>query len=96
MSKFVQLYNMRKWNYKIAELLLNEEYIEGLRTYKSNKTMMWAGLYLNNLKESIMDVYKRGDLGKLRNFTKQIIEFITPYLEKSKEFKQKKGLDRFI
>ena len=86
----------RKWNYKIAELLLNEEYIEGLRTYKSNKTMMWAGLYLNNLKESIMNVYERGDLGKLRNFTKQIIEFVTPYLEKSKEFKQKKGLDRFI
>ena len=57
---------------------------------------MWAGLYLNNLQESIMDVHKRGELGKLRNFTKQIIDFIVPYLEKSKEFKQKNGLDRFL
>ncbi len=86
----------RKWNYKIAELLLDKEYIDSITTGKSNKTMMWAGLYLNNLEESIIDIYKRGELEKLRNFTKEIIKFVVPYLQKSKDFKQKKGLDRFL
>jgi DNA repair photolyase len=86
----------RKWNYKISELLLNKEYLDNLRTGKSNKTMMWAGLNLNNLEESILDVYNRGELSKLRNFTNPIIEFVTPYLEKSKESKLKTGLDKFL
>ncbi len=88
--------DFRNWNYKISELLLNKEYIETLKTGKSNKTMMWAGLNLNNLAESIIDVYKRGELSKLRNFTKKIVEFVTPYLEKSKDIKLKKGLDKFL
>ena len=58
--------------------------------------MMWAGLNLNNLDESIIEVYKRGELNKLRNFTKNIVEFVEPYLEKSKEFKLRKGLDKFL
>lgn len=86
----------RKWNYKISELLLNTEYREAVKTGKSNKTMMWAGLNLNNLDESIIEVYKRGELNKLRNFTKNIVEFVEPYLEKSKEFKLRKGLDKFL
>jgi len=86
----------RKWNYKISELLLNTEYIKAVKTGKSNKAMMWAGLNLNNLEESIIDVYKRGELNKVRNFTKNIIEFVEPYLEKSKEFKLRKGLDKFL
>ncbi len=86
----------RKWNYKISELLLNKEYIDALKTGKSNKTMMWAGLNLNNLEESILDVYKRGELHKLRNFTKKIVEFVIPYLEKSEKAKQKTGLDKFL
>ena len=86
----------RKWNYKISELLLNKEYIEAVKTGKSNKTMMWAGLNLNNLEESILDVYKRGELNKVRNFTKNITEFVEPYLEKSKELKIRKGLDKFL
>ena len=85
----------RKWNYRISELLLNKEYLESLKG-KSNKTMMWAGLNLNNLKESIIDVYKRGELSKLNNFNKKIIEFVKPYLDKSKEIKYKTGMDRFL
>ncbi len=85
----------RKWNYKISELLLNTEYIEMLKGY-ANKTMMWAGLHLNNLEESILDVYERGELSKLRNFTKNIIEFVTPHLEKGKALKHKTGLDKFL
>ncbi len=86
----------RKWNYKISELLLNKVYIDELKTGKSNKTMMWAGLNLNNLEESIIDIYKRGELLKIRNFTKKVIEFVEPYLTKSKELKKKTGLDRFL
>jgi DNA repair photolyase len=86
----------RKWNYKISELLLNKEYIDKVNTGNSNKNMMWAGLNLNNLEESILDVYQRGDLLKLKNFNKNIVEFIKPYLEKSKELKRKRGLDQFL
>ena len=35
---------------------------------KPNNTMKWAGLNLNNLEESILNVYKRGELSKLKNF----------------------------
>ena len=86
----------RKWNYKISELLLNKEYIDSVRTGKSYRTMLWAGLYLNNLEESILDIYKRGELSKLRNFTKKVVEFVEPYLKKSKDLKQKTGLDKFL
>jgi len=86
----------RKWNYKISEFLLNKEYIGAIETGKSNKTMMWAGLNLNNLEESIIDVYKKGELSKLRNFTKPIVKIVEPILKSSQEFKQKKGLDRFL
>jgi DNA repair photolyase len=86
----------RKWNYRISEILLNREYLDTLKTGKSNKTMMWAGLNLNNLEESIIEVYKRGELSSLKNFNKQIIDFITPYLEKSKSLKQKRGIDDFL
>ncbi|UCC19402.1 MAG: radical SAM protein [Promethearchaeota archaeon] len=88
--------DFRKWNYKISELLLNKEYVDWLETGKSNKTLMWAGLNLNNLEESILDVYKRGEMHTLKSFNSEIIEFIEPYLEKSKEIKQKKGLEKFL
>jgi len=86
----------RKWNYKISELLLNKEYINAVTTGKSNKTMMWAGLNLNNLEDSILDVYKRGELLKLKNFNKKTVEFVKPFLEKSKNLKRKTGLDQFL
>jgi hypothetical protein len=86
----------RKWNYKISELLLNKEYIDSLRTGKSNRTMMWAGLNLNNLEESILNVYERNELHTLKNFNSPVIEFIKPYLEGGKDLKQKSGLEKFL
>ena len=86
----------RKWNYKISELLLNKQYLDNLKTGKSNKTMMWAGLNLNNLEESILDVYKRGELFKLQNFKPEIIKFVKPYLNKTKDLNKRKGLDKFL
>ena len=89
-------HDYRKWNYKISELLLNKEYIDSLKTGKSNKTLMWAGLKVNNLEESILDVYKRDEFHTLPNFNPKIIELVLPFLEKSKELKQKKGLEKFL
>ncbi len=85
----------RKWNYLIAEKLLNEEYLNTIQG-KPNDRIKWAGLYLNNLKESIIDVYRRGKLHNLRNFNSKIIEFVQPYLEKGLEEQKKKSLDRFL
>jgi DNA repair photolyase len=86
----------RKWNYKISELLLNKEYIDAIETGKSNRTMLWAGLNLNNLSESILDIYNRGEISTIKNFNQNIIKFITPYLEKSMNLNRKEGLDQFL
>jgi DNA repair photolyase len=86
----------RKWNYTVSELLLNKEYVTTVKTGKSNKKMMWAGLMLNNLEESILNVYKRGDLSKVKNFSKEIIDFIYPYLKKYEELENKMGLEKFL
>lgn len=83
----------RKWNYKISEILLDKEYMDSLEG-KPNNAMKWAGLNLNNLEESIVDVYKRGELSKLKNFNSKIVEFVEPYLKKSKEIKS--GLDKYL
>jgi len=85
----------RKWNYIISEVLLNEEYTTVIHGNPNNR-MKWAGLYLNNLDESIINYYKRGELNKLRNFNDRIIEFIKPYLKKGEKERDKKTLDRFL
>ncbi|MFX1589803.1 MAG: radical SAM protein [Promethearchaeota archaeon] len=86
----------RKWNYKVSELLLNKEYVDTITTGKSNNNMKWAGLNLNNLDMSIIDVFKRDGLSKLKNFSKEIIEFVKPYLEKIKMTNEKITLEKFI
>jgi len=86
----------RKWNYKISELLLNKEYMELVATGKSNFNLKWAGLNLNNLGESIIDISKRGDLSNLPNFTPEIVDFIEPILKKSKDYNIRKGIDDYL
>ena len=86
----------RKWNYKISELLLVKDYMNELTSGKSNKSFYWAGLNLNNLEESIANVYKRGELATLKNFNSKVIEFVEPYLDKSKELNEKTGIDKYI
>jgi len=86
----------RKWNYKISELLLVKDYIDELTSGKSNKSFYWAGLTLNNLEESIINVYKRGELATLKNFNSKVIDFVEPYLKRSKEMNEKIGMDKFI
>jgi len=86
----------RKWNYIISELLLVKNYMDELSFGKSNKSFYWAGLTLNNLEESIINVYKRGDLAKLKNFNPKVRDFVEPYLKKSKELNEKLGMDKFL
>jgi len=86
----------RKWNYKISELLLVKDYMNKLTSGKSNKSFYWAGLTLNNLEESIITVYKRGELATLKNFNSEVIKFVEPYLKRSKEMNEKTGMDKFI
>ena len=86
----------RKWNYKISELLLVKDYMDELRLGKSNKSFYWAGLTLNNLEESIIKVYKRGELAKLKNFNTKVREYVEPYLIESKELNEKTGIDKFL
>ena len=85
----------RKWNYKIAELLLNKEYIDSIKTGKSNNTFKWAGLNLNNLNDSIINFHIKGELRRIKNFTPDVIDFVESYLEKHKE-SIKTGIDRFV
>lgn len=85
----------RKWNYVIAELILNKEYIQSIKG-KPNLQMRFAGLYLNNLEESIINVYRRGELMRLKNFNSSLIEFVEPFLQKINKTEEKRGLDRFL
>ena len=86
----------RKWNYKVSELLLNKEYIDSVALGKSNKNMKWAGLNLNNLEESILDVYKRGALKSLDNFNSEVINLVEPFIKNAKDLTKKRGLERFL
>ena len=86
----------RKWNYKISELLLVKDYMNELTSGKSNKSFYWAGLNLNNLEESIINIYNRGELATLKNFNSKVIEFVEPFLKKSKEMNERIGIDKFI
>ncbi|MFX1365078.1 MAG: radical SAM protein [Promethearchaeota archaeon] len=88
--------DFRKWNYILSEFLLNSEYIDALKTGKTNKKLMWAGLNLNNLDESILDVYKRGELHTIKSFTPKIIRIVESYLKKRIDLKQKTGLEKFL
>lgn len=73
----------RKHNYFIAKKLLDQAYYNSL-SGKTWKNMHWAGLNLQNLQESILDVYSRGELSTLKNFNEKIINFVNPYLKSTK------------
>ncbi|NIM13925.1 MAG: radical SAM protein [Candidatus Aminicenantes bacterium] len=65
----------RKPNYMIAEELLNEAYRLQV-TGKAWSNMYWAGMNIQNLKESIAAVAARNELRKIRNVTNEILPFI--------------------
>jgi len=75
--------DFRRENYIIAEELLNEAY-EAQYTGKNWKTIFWAGQNINELKEPIRAVARKGELGKIRNVDWQLEERINRKLEEMK------------
>jgi DNA repair photolyase len=61
----------RRHNYRIAEKFLNRAY-ELMVTGKAWTGLHWAGMNIQNLKESIADVAGRGELRKIRNVNGEI------------------------
>lgn len=88
--------DFRKYNYLISEMLLNKEYVDAMKYGKSNNTLKWAGLHLNNLEESILNYYRRKELSKLKNFNAKVIEIVEPFLKENIELIGKSGLDKFL
>jgi hypothetical protein len=72
--------DFRKQNYLIAEKLLNESYLSQMMGKPWTKTF-WAGQNINNLGESIEDIAKRGELGKIRNVDPSTEGYILDLLE---------------
>ncbi len=67
--------DFRRENYLVAGKLLNEAYrLQMLGKAWSN--IHWAGQNIQNLKESIVDIAKRGELHKIRNVNDEIESFI--------------------
>ena len=58
--------DFRRLNYKIAQKLLDEAYIRQALG-KPWKDLFWAGQNINNLRESIAEISRRGQLCKIPN-----------------------------
>ena len=81
----------RKYNYLIAENLLNNSYKKQI-TGKPYKQEMWAGFYVQNLKESIINLKNSGKIPqRLRNNTQFLEE-----LNKYQDVQLKGTLDKFF
>ena len=65
LKRFIPL-DFRRENYIIAEEFINESYFRQAFNLPW-KNIFWAGQNINNLKESIKDVARRGELQKIRN-----------------------------
>lgn len=69
----------RKMNYLLAEQLLNKAY-ELQALGKAHSQIFWAGQNIQNLKESIVEIAKRGELKKIRNVDEKIESYILDHL----------------
>jgi len=58
--------DFRRLNYKIAQKLLDEAYVRQI-VGKPWKDLFWAGQSINNLKESVAGISRRGQLCTIRN-----------------------------
>ena len=67
--------DFRKINYMVSEKLLNHSYYLQM-TGKAWSNIHWAGMNIQNLKESIEDIAKRNELRKIRNVDSRIEAYI--------------------
>ncbi len=72
----------RKLNYLISEIFLNKAYERQMKGI-SSKNLHWAGMNIQNLKESIAEVAKRCELQTIRNVNKEIEIYINEWLNKT-------------
>ncbi len=86
--------DFRKWNYIISQKLLDKYYRDSL-IGKTNNSLLWAGLYLNNLKESILDIRAKGELLQIKGFNSFIASLVENYLD-DKSIVRKGALDYFL
>ncbi len=71
--------DFRKSNYIISEKLLNRSYQLQIMG-KNWKNIHWAGMNIQNLKESLLDIAERNELRKIRNVNSDIENFIREQL----------------
>jgi DNA repair photolyase len=69
----------RAENYRIAEILLNEAY-DLMITGGSWTRLHWAGMNIQNLRESIVEVAEREELRSIRNVDRELESRIRGYL----------------
>ncbi len=84
--------DFRRMNYSIAEKLLNEAYRQQMLG-KAWSKKYWAGMNIQNLKESIVAIAKRNELQEIRNVNDEIEEFIRENLDVDED---QTGLLRFL
>jgi len=65
----------RAENYRIAEKILNQAY-RLMMTGKAWKSLHWAGMNIQNLKEPIAEVSNRGELRNIRNVDARLEDLI--------------------
>ncbi len=70
----------RKYNYIISEKLFNISY-ERQITGRHWDAFFWAAYNIQNLKESIIDIAKRGELKKIRSVGDKIAKYIISVIE---------------
>jgi len=67
--------DFRKQNYLVAQKLLDDSYLSQMLGRPWTKTF-WAGQNINNLEESIEDIARRNELGRIRNVDSSIEEYV--------------------
>jgi len=74
--------DVRRENYRMAEMLLNTAF-ELQFTGKAWTGTFWAGQNIQNLRESLVDVARRGELGRIRNVTPEVESLVLANLGSS-------------
>ena len=70
----------RKLNYKISQYLCDMSYDRQIQGKYYNH-LLWAGLNIGNLKESIQDIANRNELKSIKSVGDKIVELIKPFLK---------------
>jgi len=77
--------DFRKHNYLVAEVLQNIAYFYQLKgDMKKYNEYLWPGMHINNLKEGITKLAKRGVLKTIPNVTRPVSQTITEILEEGR------------